>query len=303
GVGIYKFERSSKADSQVLTPWAVKKLLNGRSETIIDERLHFEAEILRQLDHPNVIGFRAFIKGVDGKPCLAMEALDTSLGDKIEERREESFGKKPFSPESIMRVGFETIKGVEYLHHNVHILHGDIKSWNILVTHDLNTIKLGDFGNSLPLTKSLKLDTSKGDFSYVGTRPWNPPEIIFENGPVTGAADIWSYGLVLWEMLTLSSPHCKDLSDEFSSDESSNDESSSDKSEASMNKSETFRKREKYSEFGTRPAVSNIDLGKDYERVLEIFFACTTNCYLLRPRAKALVNYYKKYININKRLL
>lgn len=85
---------------------------------------------------------------------------------------------EPFLAKDILKVGFEIAKGLEYLHHTVHILHGDIKSWNILVSHGFDTVKLCDFGSSLPLTESLEMDTSKGDFYYVGTECWNPPEIV-----------------------------------------------------------------------------------------------------------------------------
>jgi len=44
---------------------------------------------------------------------------------------------------------------------------------------------------------------------------------------------------------------------------------------------------------GTRPALPAIELGKEYERILEVFFICTTE-YKLRPSAKALVNYFEK---------
>ncbi|KYQ49190.1 Lymphokine-activated killer T-cell-originated protein kinase [Trachymyrmex zeteki] len=212
GVGVYMFERSSKVGSE-LSPWAIKKWLKGKSNKHNDKRLQLEADILRQLSHPNIIGFRAFTKGEDGKPCLAMEVLDMSLGDRIEKRRK--IKNKPFPAKKILKVGFEIAKGLEYLHHAAYILHGDIKSWNILVSNDFNTIKLCDFGNSLPLTKSLEMDTSNGYFSYVGTSCWNPPEVISEKGPVTSASDIWTYGLVLWEMIALVPPHCEDFDESF----------------------------------------------------------------------------------------
>lgn len=100
------------------------------------------------------------------------------LGDKIEERQD-LVEDEPFPAKDIMKVGFEIAKGLKYLHHTAYILHGDIKSWNVLVSHDFNVVKLCDFGTALPLTESLELDSSKGNFSYVGTECWNPPEIIF----------------------------------------------------------------------------------------------------------------------------
>lgn len=213
---------------------------------------------------------------------------------------------EPFPAKDILKVGFEIAKGLKYLHHTVHLLHGDIKSWNILVSHDFNAIKLCDFGNSLPLTESLEMDTSKGDFSYVGTECWNPPEIIFENGPVTNAADIWTYGLVLWEMIALTPPHCEDSDENESFDESVTfgdmKNNQLDESDVSMDDSMTFLKDimpRRFSKYGTRPALPAIDLDKEYEKILEIFFICTTS-YKLRPSAKALVNYYEKCADMRK---
>jgi len=92
---------------------------------------------------------------------------------------------EPFPAKDILKVGFEIAKGLKYLHHTAHILHGDIKSWNILVSHGFNTVKLCDFGSSLPLTESLEVDTlrlcynlQEGELPYIGTECWNPPEII-----------------------------------------------------------------------------------------------------------------------------
>ncbi|KYM75760.1 PREDICTED: lymphokine-activated killer T-cell-originated protein kinase [Atta cephalotes] len=295
GVAVYMFERSSKVGSE-LSPWAVKKWLKEKSNERNNKNLRLEADVLRQLNHPNIIGFRAFTKGEDGKSCLAMEVLDMSLGDKIEERRE-IFENEPFPAKNILKVGFEIAKGLEYLHHTAYILHGDIKSWNILVSNDFNTIKLCDFGNSLPLTKSLEIDTSKGDFSYIGTTCWNPPEIISENGPVTSAADIWTYGLVLWEMIALSTPHCEE---DFNENESfDNCTTSEDTRNNQLDESDISIDENKY---GTRPALPAIDFSEDYNNILEVFFICTTN-YKLRPSAKALVNYYKKYADIKKKKL
>lgn len=65
------------------------------------------------------------------------------------------------------------------MHHTAHILHGDIKSYNVLVSADYKIVKLCDFGVSLPLTNSLEMCTSNENFTYVGTECWSAPEIIF----------------------------------------------------------------------------------------------------------------------------
>lgn len=78
GIAVYMLERSPKVGC-IRSPWAIKKWMKGRNNKVNDERLQLEANFLRQLNHPNIIGFRAYTTGADGKPCLAMEALDISI--------------------------------------------------------------------------------------------------------------------------------------------------------------------------------------------------------------------------------
>lgn len=101
------------------------------------------------------------------------------LGDYIEEKVEE--GALQFSADQILKVGYEVAKGLEYLHHTVYILHGDIKSYNILVSRDLKTVKICDFGVAIPLTKALEIDTSMDEFMYIGTQCWSAPEVLEGN--------------------------------------------------------------------------------------------------------------------------
>jgi PDZ-binding kinase len=95
------------------------------------ERLKDEAEILKKLNHPNIVGFRAFVKSEDGRDCLAMEKCDASVGDLIELRFEGGFG--PFPAGKILKVASDISNALDYLHRECHLLHGDIKSYNILV--------------------------------------------------------------------------------------------------------------------------------------------------------------------------
>jgi len=113
----------------------VKRVRRTKDTTIdLDDfalRLKDEAEILKKLSHPNIVGFRAFVKADDGRDCLAMEECDTSVGDLIGLRSDDALG--PFPAESILRVALDIAKALDYLHKECHILHGDIKSFNILV--------------------------------------------------------------------------------------------------------------------------------------------------------------------------
>jgi len=73
-------QRSPKVGRFARSPWAIKKWMKGKNNDVNNSYLRLEADILRQLNHPNIVGFRAFTTGSDGKSCLAMEVVDMSLG-------------------------------------------------------------------------------------------------------------------------------------------------------------------------------------------------------------------------------
>lgn len=80
GVSVFNLERSPKVGF-IRSPWAIKKRNRKIQESEkYNERIRFEAEILRKLNHPNIVGFRGFTEMKNGEPCLAMEKLDASLG-------------------------------------------------------------------------------------------------------------------------------------------------------------------------------------------------------------------------------
>ena len=84
--------------------------------------------------------------------------------------------------------------------HSYHILHRDLKSLNILLDDRLRA-KLADFG----LAK-VKQETSSQSTAAKGTVLWMAPELFKRKTEVTEAADIWSLGMVLWELATREIP-------------------------------------------------------------------------------------------------
>lgn len=83
--------------------------------------------------------------------------------------------------------------------HDRKILHRDIKGQNIFLTKN-NTIKLGDFGIARVLNK-----TQDKARTVVGTPYYLSPEII-ENKPYSFKSDVWSMGVLLYEMCALTPP-------------------------------------------------------------------------------------------------
>lgn len=92
--------RSPRA-GKIRSPWALK-MLNKRVKTnkVYSERIQAEADLLKRMSHPNIVGFRAFSK--TKILYLGMEACDLSLGDMIENRVEDS--SEPFNPRQMLKV-------------------------------------------------------------------------------------------------------------------------------------------------------------------------------------------------------
>lgn len=78
---MFTLERSPKV-GVIRSPWAIKQRNRRCPKNLqYNDRLKLEAKILRNLKHPNIVGFRAFTQTEVGEPCLAMEKLDISLGN------------------------------------------------------------------------------------------------------------------------------------------------------------------------------------------------------------------------------
>ena len=112
-----------------------------------------------------------------------------NLKDKIEK-------KAKYSNETIIQWSKEILLGIDYLHSN-NIIHRDIKPENILLKKD--QIKIGDLGSVKNLNESVAR-------SFVGTPLYMSPEMIrFKENKrinITTKTDIWSIGLVIYELLT-----------------------------------------------------------------------------------------------------
>uniref|UniRef100_A0A3B3TL18 Mitogen-activated protein kinase kinase kinase 12 n=1 Tax=Poecilia latipinna TaxID=48699 RepID=A0A3B3TL18_9TELE len=167
--------------------------LHGEEVAVKKVRDIKETEIkhLRKLKHPNIITF----KGVCTQaPCYCILMEYCAQGQLYEVLRA---GRK-ITPSLLVDWSMGIAGGMNYLHLHK-IIHRDLKSPNMLITHD-DMVKISDFGTSKELSdKSTKM-------SFAGTVAWMAPEVI-RNEPVSEKVDIWSFGVVLWEMLTGEIPY------------------------------------------------------------------------------------------------
>ncbi|KAH8304630.1 hypothetical protein KR018_004444 [Drosophila ironensis] len=212
GVSVYRLDRSPR-HGQVRSPWAVKRVTRNtriRRDPLYNERILHEAQILRKLEHPNIVGFRGVVTSSDGTDTLALEMCSTSLGCILEERFDDDLG--PLPAKHTLKMIVDVAQGLDFLHNKARLLHGDIKSFNVLVKGDFEICKLCDFGVSLPLDDKGEVNVAKDPAqTYVGTRLWSAPEVIDEANIIDSKADIFSFGLVIYETLALVAPHTLEL--------------------------------------------------------------------------------------------
>ncbi|KAJ6644533.1 Mitogen-activated protein kinase kinase kinase 12, partial [Pseudolycoriella hygida] len=146
---------------------------------------------LRKLDHENIIKF----KGVCTQApvfCIIMEYCPYGPLQFI--LRDEEF----VQPARLVAWAKQIALGMQYLHTHK-IIHRDLKSPNILIGA-YEIVKISDFGTSREWNEiSTKM-------SFAGTVAWMAPEVI-RSEPCSEKVDIWSYGVVLWEMLTCEIPY------------------------------------------------------------------------------------------------
>uniref|UniRef100_A0A671LVR7 Tyrosine-protein kinase n=1 Tax=Sinocyclocheilus anshuiensis TaxID=1608454 RepID=A0A671LVR7_9TELE len=176
---------------------AVKKLQHSTTEHIRDfER---EIEILKSLQHENIVKYKGVCYSAGRRNLrLVMEYLPHgSLRDYLNKNKDRIDHKK------LLHYASQICKGMEYLATKRYI-HRDLATRNILVESEFK-VKIGDFG----LTKVLPQGKEYYKVKEPGESPifWYAPESLTES-KFSVASDIWSFGVVLYELFTYSDKLC-----------------------------------------------------------------------------------------------
>ena len=156
------------------------------------ERFRREAQHAAALNHPNIVS--VYDTGSDdGTHYIVMEYVEgKTLRDII---REEG----PLLPERVAEIGADVCAGLAFAHSHG-IVHRDIKPANIMVT-TAGAVKVADFG----IARAVSGDTVTQTAMVLGTAQYFSPEQA-QSAPVDARSDIYSLGVVLYEMLTRQVP-------------------------------------------------------------------------------------------------
>src|SRR5215470_2269709 len=195
GMGaVYEAERD---DEQFRQQVAIKIIKRGMDTDFVRDRFLRERQILASLDHPHIA--RLFDGGAtpDGLPYFVMEFV---AGDSIT-----AYCRRQLSVSEILKLFRKVCSAVQHAHQRL-VIHRDLKPSNILITED-GAPKLLDFG----IAKLLSPDPSEAHtrtetaFRLMTPEYASPEQARAE--AVATATDVYSLGVVLYELLTERRPH------------------------------------------------------------------------------------------------
>eukprot|EP00041_Stephanoeca_diplocostata_P024752 m.635943 g.635943 ORF g.635943 m.635943 type:complete len:565 (-) comp22589_c0_seq1:1192-2886(-) len=213
-------------------PVAVKKLKHPMSavDATVHEEFDREVRFMESIRHPNLVLFYGAGVGDDNHPFLVMEFME--FGTLCAMLRSD----KTLKWEMRLRFASDVADGMLFLHDEVDITHRDLKSANVLIDRYLHA-KVADFGESRFLGRYHELapHTAESALTYagmhegapsapsrihqdnstpsdpeltrgVGTLAWMAPEIIDGGTLYNNAVDVYSFGVLLWELATRQRP-------------------------------------------------------------------------------------------------
>ena len=173
------------------TDVAIKVLLEQDLPQKLIRSFKKEVAILKKLRHPNILQFM----GACTRPpnlCIVSEFVSKGSLFKLLHREPDI----PLTLLTRVELAMQIAIGMNYLHTSKPpIIHGDLKSPNLLLDKNMN-VKVCDFGLS-----RMKLAAKLSVGSKMGTPEWTAPEVL-QSSANSEKSDVYSYGVVLWEIFT-----------------------------------------------------------------------------------------------------
>jgi len=170
---------------------AVKRCFNDDLSAEDYDSFLKEVQIMSKLKHKNVLEFLG--ASLTDNICILTEFMAKgNLRNVLQYEPNVPWRTK-------IKMAVDAAEGMHYLHSiKPPVVHRDLKSLNLLVAQDY-TVKVSDFGLS-KVTSGFSLN------SKVGSLNWCAPEVLLKSSPYTSKGDVYSYGMVLWELLSHQPP-------------------------------------------------------------------------------------------------
>lgn len=165
----------------------------GRRKDIMNE-----VKLLEQLRHPNVVACEGWFRDLSRDTLfMVLEYCEGGDLNSLIERRKKT--RSYYTEEEIWFIFGQICRGLRHLHEHG-IIHRDLKALNVLTNNDQTVYKLADLGVSRQLSEQTMLVNT-----FYGTPLYLSPELI-ENKAYNEKTDIWSLGILLYELCMLRPP-------------------------------------------------------------------------------------------------
>lgn len=169
---------------------AIKKVLQDKRYK------NRELQTMRLLDHPNVVSLKhCFFSTTEKEELYLNLVLDYVPETVYRVIRHYNKMNQRMPMIYVKLYTYQIFRALAYIHGGIGVCHRDIKPQNLLVNPHTHQVKLCDFGSAKVLVKG------EPNISYICSRYYRAPELIFGATEYTTAIDIWSAGCVLAELL------------------------------------------------------------------------------------------------------
>jgi serine/threonine protein kinase len=195
GMATVYLAHDNKFDTNVAVKLLNKEFVNNEN---IRKRFLAEARNMFKMSHPNIIKVTDLIDKED-TVAFVMEYIE---GETLKEYLER---KGKLSDAEIKDLFLQMLDAVGYVHKQK-LVHRDIKPSNFMINRE-GQIKLMDFGIAKTTDSSAAEYTQTGTGVQMGTPMYMSPEQITETKSVTAQSDVYSLGVVLWQMATGQKPY------------------------------------------------------------------------------------------------
>ncbi|XP_075501079.1 shaggy-related protein kinase epsilon-like [Primulina tabacum] len=169
---------------------AIKKVLQDRRYK------NRELQIMRLLNHPNVVQLKHCFYSTTGKNEVYLNLVLEYVSETVYRASRHYTRVNQLLPVFYVRLyTYQICRALSYIHNVVGVCHRDIKPQNLLVNPHTHQLKLCDFGSAKMLVPG------EPNISYICSRYYRAPELIFGATEYTTTIDMWSVGCVMAELL------------------------------------------------------------------------------------------------------